>query len=669
MKVVCVQCRIRKVRCKGEQPACSNCRRLKFPCSFKRIATEPASVEQAFDAPRKCRGSRACAACRSQKTRCSGERPACSNCERRGRPCVYRNEEAQNAIVSDINGSLPPIPDMDGSSGLLHLQAKGRTLDPRCGSADTLATTDRMSNLITIFFERIFPLPSYSFLHPATVKKRFQEGVLDEALKLTICAITKLYIWGRSSSSDTWADESQELLLQNISRPSVLHLQALLLLVRYRAGAGDFSSAFLLAGLAARSAVGLRLNYDRSDLGPIAQEVRRRTFWSLYLLDDIFSVGLEDFELCRPEIIHLQLPSDDIDFMRERYIRTGSLESDGDDGSDNIGFRGLFLRVAFIRRAIMRFNRKVQSGSFDPSTLSMSTERFSKQLGTMEAQLKSLDMSTMIDVADDRWDPPIVMLRLSLHQSYCDLYRIFLTGYPEAAPQSAIEQISLPDREAMQDKCLHHAHAISQTLVDFAESREGTQILDYDAAVCTYHSLRLMLFFASTRPGYSRIEKQTVIERAKACVNITLQLFHFLEPVKPMIADLERLLHCTTSSMLAAFSPPPILQVPQAAKVAREASTRQRLSIHSLLHQADFVDDSPQAADSAADNIPLAMSHVCKNNRAGNTSDGSIGPSYSSNPRNPEPHMGPSSLIFNAWMGFPSVEERAGQLEGFAEDF
>lgn len=243
---------------------------------------------------------------------------------------------------------------MDGSSGLLHLQAKGRTLDPRCGSADTLATTDRMSNLITIFFERIFPLPSYSFLHPATVKKRFQEGVLDEALKLTICAITKLYIWGRSSSSDTWADESQELLLQNISRPSVLHLQALLLLVRYRAGAGDFSSAFLLAGLAARSAVGLRLNYDRSDLGPIAQEVRRRTFWSLYLLDDIFSVGLEDFELCRPEIIHLQLPSDDIDFMRERYIRTGSLESDGDDGSDNIGFRGLFLRVAFIRRAIMR---------------------------------------------------------------------------------------------------------------------------------------------------------------------------------------------------------------------------------------------------------------------------------------------------------------------------
>lgn len=121
--------------------------------------------------------------------------------------------------------------------------------------------------------------------------------------------------------------------------------------------------------------------------------------------------------------------------------------------------------------------------------------------------------------------------------------------------------------------------------------------------------------------------------------------------------------------MLAAFSPPPILQVPQAAKVAREASTRQRLSIHSLLHQADFVDDSPQAADSAADNIPLAMSHVCKNNRAGNTSDGSIGPSYSSNPRNPEPHMGPSSLIFNAWMGFPSVEERAGQLEGFAEDF
>lgn len=185
--------------------------------------------------------------------------------------------------------------------------------------------------------------------------KRCHEGVLDESLKLTICAVTILYVGGRSPSSDAWADAGQKLILQNLSQPSVLHLQALLLLIRYRAGAGKFSSAFLLAGFAARSAVGLRLNYERSDLGPVAQEVRRRTFWSLYLLDDVFSVGLKDFELCRPDIIHLQLPSEDIDFERERYIPTGALESNTSEGAENIGFRGLFLRVTFIRRAIMRF--------------------------------------------------------------------------------------------------------------------------------------------------------------------------------------------------------------------------------------------------------------------------------------------------------------------------
>lgn len=127
------------------------------------------------------------------------------------------------------------------------------------------------------------------------------------------------------------------------------------------------------------------------------------------------------------------------------------------------------------------------------------------------------------------------MLRLSLHQCYCDLYRIFLTGYPEAAPQSAVERISLQDRGIMRYKCLDHAQVISQIIVDFADNREQTQILDYDAAVCMYHSLRLILFDVSTQSSYYRAQKQTLIERAKASVEIMIQLFHFLAPVKPMV--------------------------------------------------------------------------------------------------------------------------------------
>ena len=343
-----------KVRCNGQYPACSNCSRLDFECSFQLAAGQSAMIPHVFDPPRKYRGSRACLACRTQKTRCLGEMPVCSACQRRNRTCIYRATRSAKPHIRDTGHSPGPLTDDFPCASRRPLQAnwQNHTAPPSI-SLPLEPSEDRVAMLIAHFFERLFPLPSYAFLHQATVVKRCKEQTLDESLKLAICAITVLQIGGASSASDAWATASQQLILQSLAQPSVLHLQSLLLIVRYRAGAGDFSSAFLLAGLAARSAIGLRLNYDRPDLRPVAQEVRRRTFWSLYLLDDIFSVGLRDFELCHPEIIQLQLPCEDVDFEREQPVVTSCLLSNGDGDTWNLGARALFVRVTSIRRAIM----------------------------------------------------------------------------------------------------------------------------------------------------------------------------------------------------------------------------------------------------------------------------------------------------------------------------
>lgn len=110
----------------------------------------------------------------------------------------------------------------------------------------------------------------------------------------------------------------------------------------------------MLAALAARTAVALRLNYERSELAPVAQEARRRLFWALYLLDDYFCVGLREFELCPEETIHLQLPCREEIFEAGQPCQTGMLRPSASDDVAAMGLRGAFMRLTSARRAIMR---------------------------------------------------------------------------------------------------------------------------------------------------------------------------------------------------------------------------------------------------------------------------------------------------------------------------
>lgn len=81
----CATCRMRKVRCNGARPLCSNCQRLGFPCSYDDAEAEAWSIAL----PRR-RVKQACLSCHSRKARCSGHLPACERCRAQGLECVYR---------------------------------------------------------------------------------------------------------------------------------------------------------------------------------------------------------------------------------------------------------------------------------------------------------------------------------------------------------------------------------------------------------------------------------------------------------------------------------------------------------------------------------------------------------------------------------------------------
>lgn len=412
MKAACVQCRVRKVcsfvpsrnsarvdspevRCDGAVPQCRTCERLSFQCSFEQDGSAGHYTPPRL--PPKCRGTKACFECRSMKVRCSGDTPKCTNCHRRNKQCTYaasskggQPKQTNEPLSVGSSSQTTTSPEQHQSSITSASQRDSPAppgITPVTDSSFQSPSDEVVHILVDQYFDRLYPLASYNFLHKATAIQRCHDGTIHRALKLALCAVAAIYFKKHHDERDRWAQEAEQLILDHLERPSIFQLQASLLLIRYRAGVGQFPRAFIMAGLAARWAVALRLNYEHTRLSPVAQEVRRRTFWSLYLLEDSFCVGLKEFELFDPDIIHLQLPCPDNDFYQERLVSTGYLQPGKGLEPETLGSRAAFVRLAFIRRAIMRLNRRVTLKEVNLSELFSSMERFQNDLLRLRTKL------------------------------------------------------------------------------------------------------------------------------------------------------------------------------------------------------------------------------------------------------------------------------------------
>ncbi|KAI0376002.1 fungal-specific transcription factor domain-containing protein [Hypomontagnella monticulosa] len=684
-RAICSQCRIRKVRCDGRPNTCQNCDRLGFECSFSSLSKLGQYVVKL---PERRRRMQACIPCHSKKTRCLGELPSCSSCVRRNRVCVYPNASRAKKHGSTAEGTRS-----DDKS------TRDVSLGPEVGvgSAEGPALDHGTTmGLMEDYFRHLYPLPSFAFLHKPTVLQRCGDQTINETLKLAICAITALQLQRTSLCHDIWVQQAEQSILQQIGRASIFNLQALLLVIRYRIESGEFPTAFMLAALAARTALALRLNYERPELSDVAQEARRRLFWALYLLDDFFCVGLREFELCPEETIHLQLPCHEDYFEAGRSLRTGLLRPEPglSDGSTFLGLRGVFLRLTSVRRAVMRFNRRVGLGDELSSTISGSIQRFEEELRLLNASLEPLDQYSVSNLTACRWQAQFLMLHMSLHQCHCDLYRLGLDGYSEAAPSPVLVAIHPRDRIAMQSKCLDHAESIIRIVSDFSNHGDRDCLLERDAAVCAFESARLVMF-GSRIPG-SISSLDVAINKAKLSLSLITRFFPYSASTQPLRKDLERLI-ASYSVRLAlqtqeTFSEPDPPSARPSTKVSQYASARQRLSVQSLLLQSDFVDDSneiaalPQEPETQsfttnaqttiqaahvsgsggetviATNTPNATSSAVSRNQgwstAGQVNPGSVQvPSFGLSLDAGQEDAG---LIFNPWMGFTSTEDMYG---------
>ncbi|RYP43708.1 hypothetical protein DL768_009755 [Monosporascus sp. mg162] len=441
-----------------------------------------------------------------------------------------------------------------------------------------------MISLIDIFFERIYPLPSYSFLHPATTKRRFREGRGHYILALAISALTAALDGDQDPNrTSAWIQTAEEGIWQQLASPSIPRLQALVLIIHYRMVTGQFKQAFMLVAIAARSATAMLLNHERPDIDRISQEVRRRLVWSLKIVERYFSVGLPEFELCPLEAIFIQLPSTEEDFSADQPGELGSYS--------------LHVRLEAVRRDIMKLTRSVALCDQPFPMLVELVRRFEEDLREIVSQMPDGAELTAVQIAEllkNPWMPRRVLLHMSWHQAHCDLYRLLLRGYPEAAPKVVLDALDPGHTATAESECLKHSTAIIQTLTNLNQQSTSRHLLEFDMAICAYHASRLLLFISRCGTSKDRPTAEFVISRVDLCLAALRRFFSSSSLVKPIIEELQasnRKFHQRKLGGSPPSSPHPSPSRGDGQrKLSMAARTRQRLAIHSLLRQAEFSD-------------------------------------------------------------------------------
>lgn len=611
-RAACEQCRRRKVRCSdGEPGLCAPCRRLKFICSLGQQREPLQSVH--LTTP-KIRGSTACYYCRHQKSRCSNTYPQCSTCLRKGRLCVYplggrsaRNwngnippAEASLDFATPVSGTheapeyhspvavdavdLAPRLSHDDSALLApdgHQSHAAEAVTARPAENPGQQRVDDDASLLALYFEQVYPVPSYSFLHPGMIRDQFACGTLEPCLVHAICAITTILL--RRSDSPLAAPKArvhlaEQSIWDNLEKPTLQRIQALLLCVAYRMEMSQFERAFMLAGFAARGATAIRLNYEEHTSTAVVQETRRRTLWSLKILESYFCIGLPENELLPFENVYLQLPA------REELYQPSD-----DTAASEQGAYQSFVRLAAVRRDIVKLNRSIalQDQPF-PRLLEL-INGIEKELSVCAKYLQPLE--AMVPALSDKWLPRRMVAKLSWHQGHCDLYRLLLPGCPDAAPATVLDGVDAGTVRYAVQTCGQHASDIIRILSEANQSCHSTPVLEFDTAVCGFHAARLLLFLGQSGLCGDEMSREYSLSRAELCLAAMRRFFRSSALAKPIFREMECLvrdfgqapnesaygiLAASTDSISQLQGPPEPIRV------------RQRLAIHSLLRQADF---------------------------------------------------------------------------------
>ncbi|KAM3078409.1 hypothetical protein ACMFMG_006289 [Clarireedia jacksonii] len=333
------------------------------------------------------RSSIACARCRRSKVKCvnNGINSICKACESSSRECTYPTATVSTPKRADPPMGIKVEGEGDSKKRIRKLDDSGRRNSQRGGEDPldspilTRKVWDEVYDIFKLNFSTEMP-----FLHPPTFRIRMRQAsyprdpsvatnmefLEGKVLLLAVLTLTARFhpelIAYHSPPTSTRpndplaaSDYYAAALTSNIfgssgrylSLPSLERIQALLMLGLYEWGQTRGLSAWLYVGIATRLAQAMALPYEDDPMartfkpetvvpaGPfrpeinksparenaIEKEVRRRTFWSCFIMDRMLSAGKARPTMVDSDILRVQLPCSDDQFLFTQAVQTGYL--------------------------------------------------------------------------------------------------------------------------------------------------------------------------------------------------------------------------------------------------------------------------------------------------------------------------------------------------------
>ncbi|KAH7076722.1 fungal-specific transcription factor domain-containing protein [Paraphoma chrysanthemicola] len=323
--------------------------------------------DQGVDKRTSSRIRQACLNCRRKKVKCNGEKPSCSFCSRLQQNCVYRSRRWTIAPGNKPSSNSPPDMDMINENpasiktppethvNILESGLESVSTGNGAPSADWISSSNPsdvslkasrgtktstqpafsiriepqlpppqvLSSTMDKFFSCFHNQP-YCFFHQETFQEQLRNSELPKYLIYAVLGIAirfsddPFYVnkdhTAAQYASLAWKDvisrifDSEEALDYRL-------VQAATLLSIYDFTAGKHRTAWIKIGVSVNVAQALHLMTEPPSTLPFsAQEERRRTLWSIYLLDKLATCGRHRPSLFLDRTLRLRLPCSEDSF-------------------------------------------------------------------------------------------------------------------------------------------------------------------------------------------------------------------------------------------------------------------------------------------------------------------------------------------------------------------
>ncbi|KEY70374.1 hypothetical protein S7711_08960 [Stachybotrys chartarum IBT 7711] len=464
----CKSCRKRKIKCNRLRPACEACQVFQCPCIYDAVPKKRGPKTDVLEALLK---------------RVDGLEAKLKekNAEELGSPTVA--SASASASASEITLSRVDDGAEDTDEPKAKRCATNTNTSPNSGDVavfspdagaprDSPASPVQTDALLDTYFSRFHAKP-YHILDESSVRQRMQLNQLPVYLCHAISAVAARYTphpGGYQSAvklSEEYAMRSRNDTITD--DPSVDGLQALLLLVISFTASGKGRKAYMLMTCAVGMAMALELHREldpQARVTPVEREMRRRLFWSCYLLDRYMACGSKRPSLISDRTIMLRLPcwstTPSALPIEGEFFQCGSNLQHFQGGKKSQGSTGMLIDIS---RILGVTNRYLASGGVKGDTHFPwhSLSNLSKIRQDLDVWASgTVDAFSSVDTLFGQADSTILVLsKLIYHLIHCLIYRPFL-------PIDLAELAGTGQHQSWQieatNMCFLHANAIAELI-------------------------------------------------------------------------------------------------------------------------------------------------------------------------------------------------------------